>query len=75
MFVRVFVVVTCSAPNLSNGQVSYSTNVVSGRYTVDTVANFSCNHGYTLSGSSSRICQTSGNFESPIPICSLSTEY
>ena len=72
MFVRHFVVVTCSALTLSNGGVNYSTNAVSQSYTVDTVASFSCNRGYSLSGSTSRTCQTSRLWTSELPTCSQS---
>ena len=38
------------------------------------MASFSCNNGYTVSGSSIRTCQTSGNWEQPIPTCTQSNE-
>ena len=64
-----FVVVICLEPIFPNGGVNYSTEAVSGSYDVDTMATFLCTHGYSLSGSSSRTCQTSGNWEQPIPTC------
>ena len=40
-------------------------------YYVDTMASFSCNHGYSLSGSDSSICQTSegGTWNKQTPSC------
>ena len=71
-FFKYFVVVTCSALMLSNGGVSYNTNVTNGGYTVDTVATISCNRGYSLSEFSSRTCQTSGRWNQQIPSCNQS---
>ena len=65
-------VVTCASLSLSNGGVSYNKSPVNGRYPVDTRASFSCTRGYSLSGSSSRTCQTSGNWNQGIPTCNQS---
>ena len=40
-------------------------------YPVDTMATLTCNYGYSLSGSASRICETSGDWEQPTPNCNL----
>ena len=61
--------VTCVALSLDNGQVGYHTPVGDEGYTVDTVAYFSCAYGFVLSGSSSTICQTSGNWNPEPPMC------
>ena len=61
--------VTCESLNLANGGISYSELPVNGRYPVDTVASYSCHHGYSLTGLSSRICQTSGNWNNQNPSC------
>ena len=42
---------------------------VSSKYPVDTMATFSCDEGFSLSGSSSSICQDSGNWSQETPIC------
>ena len=60
---------TCSALGLSNGRVDYNTSAVNGRYPVDTSASFTCNSGYTRSGSSSSICQNSGGWNEYEPTC------
>ena len=61
--------------SIENGQVNYNasgvTNGNSKYYYVDTMASFSCNFGYSLSGSDSSICQISGGgtWNPHIPIC------
>ena len=66
-------VVTCTSLTLTNGAVSYNSHPASvARYPVDTVATFSCNHGYSLSGSTSGTCQTSGNWNQATPTCNQS---
>lgn len=44
------IVVTCQAPNLANGKITYNTVSINERYTVDTQSSFSCNNGFYLSG-------------------------
>ena len=46
-------------------------------YYVDTMASFSCNPGYSLSGSDSSICKTAGGgtWEHPTPTCILGEEW
>ena len=61
--------VTCSSLNLENGGISYNQSPVNGRYPVDTMASFSCHHGYSLTGSSSTTCLISGNWNQQPPIC------
>ena len=63
------IVVTCADLSLSNGRVSYNTGSVNGGFPVDTVVSFHCNNGYSLSGSSSRTCQTSGNWDQSTSTC------
>ena len=61
--------------SIENGQVNYNasevTNGDSEYYYVDTMASFSCNFGFSLSGSNSSICQISagGTWNPHIPIC------
>ena len=57
---------------MSHGEVSYNRSPVNGRYLVGTMASFSCNYGYTRSGSASRTCQTSANWNGEMPTCSQS---
>ena len=57
-------VVTCSVPSSpSNGKRYYR-----GRNYGDRVT-FSCNHGYLLTGSSSRTCQSNGKWSGIQPSC------
>ena len=61
-------VVTCMSLSLENGQISYNDTKVNNEYHVDTVATFTCNYGYSLSGSES------GNWNKETPTCNLSTK-
>ena len=67
-------VVTCISLSLENGQISYNDTQVNNEYHVDTVATFTCNYGYSLSGSESSRCATSGNWNKETPKCNLSTK-
>ena len=62
----------CGSLSLSHGEVNYNRSPVNGKYQAHTEASFSCNYGYTRSGSASRTCQTSGNWNGEMSTCSLS---
>ena len=66
--------VTCPSLSLSNGGISYNKSPVNGRYPVETVASLSCHHGYSISGSNSRTCQTSGNWDQQTVTCNQSNQ-
>ena len=66
--------VTCPALTLTNGIVSYDVSAENERYPAGATASFSCNYGYSMSGSTSRTCQTSGNWEQQLPTCSQSND-
>ena len=60
---------------LENGQVSYSESpMTGGRYPVNTMATFMCNHGYILDGSQTRTCQPSLEWSQQTPICNRGNE-
>ena len=65
--------VSCPAVNLDNGRVNYDQSVVYRffglKYPVDTVPTFSCDAGYTLSGSELSICQNSSTWNQKTPTC------
>ena len=68
-----FSLVTCSALILSDGGISYNKSPLNnGGYPVGTVAEFSCNFGYSQSQSNSRTCQLSGMWNQQTPICNQS---
>ena len=71
--VIIFTLVACAHIRLDNGEVNYDGSRVpfafTDKYSVDTVATFSCNPGYSLSGSSSSICQDSGTWDPQPPTC------
>ena len=47
--------------NLTNGHLLNTT--------LNRIATYSCNSGYTLNGTQMRICQTSGRWSNAEPIC------
>ena len=64
--------VLCPGLSLSHGSISYSTSGSS--YGLDTVATFTCNSGYSRSGSSSRICNNQGHWTKSNPTCNRGNE-
>ena len=64
-----FIVVSCEALSLTNGQISYDRSPKNGRYPAETVASFSCNDRYSQFGPSSRNCRTSGAWNSQTTTC------
>ena len=74
-FSKTFILtVLCEDLYLSNGQVSFDQAEVNGQYPVDTVATFTCIHGYSLEGSSTRTCQASGIWNQQVASCRLSND-
>ena len=71
----ILTVVTCETLSLKNGEVSY--NASQGSYIYEhqqfyyvyTMASFTCDDGYTLSGSESSICQVSKTWSEQTPQC------
>ena len=62
--------VTCESLILENGQIDYNQSVTTnGTYLIDTMANFSCTSGFSLSGSNSATCQASGSWNQQTPQC------
>ena len=57
---------------MPNGRVEYDKAGVDGSYLLDTVATFSCNDGYSLSGARTTSCQISGNWLHVTPTCQQS---
>ena len=54
---------------LTNGVIRYDKYPGNEHYPENTVANFSCLYGYSLSGPSSRTCQGSGNWNGNTTTC------
>ncbi|KAK6179269.1 hypothetical protein SNE40_011671 [Patella caerulea] len=48
---------------ISNGQM------IGNNYTYGSVINYVCDGGYTMLGSSSRICQSNGEWDKTLPVC------
>ena len=70
IYENILLAVNCPPLNLANGEVMYnSTPVSNDRLIVGTSASFTCQSGYSLSGSSSIICTNSGNWNEPLPTC------
>ena len=69
-----FTLVACARLHLDNGEVNYEGSIVTydyyvSKYNVGTMATFSCDSGYSLSGSSSSICQADGTWNPQTPTC------
>ena len=68
-----FTLVACTRVRLDNGEVNYRGSIVTfafiNKYHVDTVATFSCDDGYSLTGPSLSICQDSGTWDPQPPTC------
>ena len=58
--------------SLENGEITYNTSSLNGDYPLYTVASFSCDEFYSREGSSSAICQNSGNWNPQAPTCNAS---
>ena len=68
------VLVICPTLNLENGKVDYHKSPVEGGYPVDTIAVFTCKHGYYHNDSFLSFCQTSGHWTQETPTCIQSNE-
>ena len=56
--------------SLINGTIRYSKSpLTNGVYPVDTIASFTCNHGYSISASEYLTCQINGTWDKDVPIC------
>ena len=63
------IVVNCSSvPDLNNGMVIYNSQGQDGTLVGATV-NYTCDTGYTLSGSRMRTCQANGTWTDSDPTC------
>ena len=56
---------------IENGEEDYNKHILTSvsRYPVNTEVSFSCDPYYYIEGSSSAICQKSGNWSQQAPIC------
>ena len=53
-----------------NGDVSYSTSAIDGRYRFGTIASFTCSDGYIRNGLESSICRFStSEWTDELPTC------
>ena len=65
-----FTAVVCSELDLENGQVNYNESAEFIKlYYPGTMASFTCDEGYTLSGSPTSICQADGNWDQTSSHC------
>ena len=66
----IIIAVTCETLSLGNGTVTYNESQVTNQgYPMYTNASLSCDHGYNLSVSNTRICQTLGHWHQESPTC------
>ena len=61
--------IQCDNSSTDNGNVSCTSGKVGVGYTGDTCS-FTCNTGYELTGSDTRICQSDGNWSGSDSMCS-----
>ena len=67
---KIYFAVICQILILDNGDNNYNGATATNEgYTVDTIVSFTCNYGYTLSGSNSTTCQNSGLWNQETPTC------
>ena len=60
---------TCfNLPPLMNGVITYTDGLVDSR-PINTIATFTCDNGYTLTGGSFRACQNDGTWSGSAPTC------
>ena len=72
---KYFLVGTCMALNLENGDISYTESpITNGGYPVDTVASFICNNGYSKSGPQWQTCQSNKTWDQQTPTCTQSNK-
>ena len=70
VFEHIFIAVTCLAPDLENGRINYDQGDIQiDTYPENTMATFTCDDGYSLSGPSSSICQHSRTWDPQPPTC------
>ena len=64
------------ALSFPNGHISYSESaLLSGRYPLDTVASFTCNYGYSISGLQLQTCQPNEAWDNQPPTCTQSKKF
>ena len=60
---------TCfDLPRLMNGDIAYTAGLADSR-PINTIATFTCDNGYTLTGGSVRVCQNDGTWDGITPTC------
>ena len=75
---QLFYTVVCPPLRLDNGNIEYNTSLLyedlygSTGYSAGTMASFLCDDLYERVGNNSVLCQESGDWSGPAPICSSS---
>ncbi|XP_064386214.1 sushi, von Willebrand factor type A, EGF and pentraxin domain-containing protein 1-like [Halichondria panicea] len=59
-------------PPLMNGGITYTDGLADSR-PINTIATFTCDNGYTLTGGSFRACQNDGTWSETAPTCQVNT--
>ena len=67
--INILLLVFCADPGPANGYVTPSQS--DGQYPINSTIYFSCDPGYSLSGSSSSICQTDRTWDQQTPTCGI----
>ena len=70
----VFYVVNCQEPTIENGKVNCSLGD-DEVYSYEDICDFSCNLGFTLSGSGTKICLSDASWSGVDTICERGTDF
>ena len=62
---------TCAPVQLLNGQVNTEASLLNAQYPYQTTITFSCDSGYTRTGSSSATCSETGTWSHATPTCNI----
>ena len=75
-FSKILIVDDCTSLFfLENGQISYNDSVtLSHSYPLHTMATFTCDHGFSLSGATESICLISEHWSNQLPTCNRSND-
>ncbi len=61
-------------PQLMNGVIAYTDGLADSR-PINTIATYTCDNGYTLTGGSFRQCQNDGTWSGSAPTCQGELHY
>ena len=69
MFILLLIVADCGPLNIDNGEVRFQPVAGRGETEFESVATYTCNTGYVLTGNAMRTCQADGTWSGLEPVC------